>query len=194
MSGLLRGLLSGLGFASKRLRVGQDLAGNVYYTIPQKNPGRASPSGAPAATERRMVLPPSGNEFDFDQSTVPQLWASWLTGARQHPPTPDELAAEDHRRVVMAQRVQEFEERDRVLGGPSAAAVGEKGVYTNHASIKEFTTPQSSELPGTGAGGVFRPGQWTPGTPETPIDDTSVTAKRSQDDYEPEGWSPGGTR
>jgi hypothetical protein len=102
----------------------------------------------------QLVLPPSGNELDFDQSTVPRLWATWLSGGRVHPPTPDELAAEVDRVSEMAVKVQELEAKERSLDALTDAASGE--TYLNHASAKEFSSPTSSSKPGTGAGGVFR--------------------------------------
>eukprot|EP00037_Helgoeca_nana_P001033 m.24914 g.24914 ORF g.24914 m.24914 type:complete len:189 (-) comp11365_c0_seq2:2468-3034(-) len=185
MSAWIRSMLSGLGMASKRVQVGRDITGNVYYTLPQLNPSRHSPSGI----ERRLVLPPSGNEFDFDQSTVPRLWATWLSGGRVHPPTPDELAAEVDRVSEMAVKVQELEAKERSLDALTDAASGE--TYLNHASAKEFSSPTSSSKPGTGAGGVFRPGAWGPTTPADTNSSRDGDVETEASTFKPTGWAPG---
>eukprot|EP00038_Savillea_parva_P031270 m.84425 g.84425 ORF g.84425 m.84425 type:complete len:193 (+) comp9595_c0_seq1:97-675(+) len=189
---MIRALAARVGLISSaaRRKVGEDAAGNVYYVA-----AKASPTGHGTFRERRMVVPPSGNEFDFDQETVPRLWASWLAGTSPHPPTPDQLDAESMRRHDLAAKVEALEAKDRAIDSPSAPSAG--GAYINHASIREYAKPATSAKPGTGAGGVFRPGAWTPVDDlPRPSSNTAATVKEDTStdetsEFVPQGWTPG---
>eukprot|EP00040_Diaphanoeca_grandis_P017821 m.93441 g.93441 ORF g.93441 m.93441 type:complete len:172 (-) comp26636_c0_seq1:72-587(-) len=156
----VRGVKQGFGgVATTKRLVGVDTHGNQYW----EKTGTRKPL--------RTVVPAQGNEFDYDPDTIPELWHGWLRGSRTNPPRDDDIQAEEYRQLVMAAQVEAINEKQelvsataqRVRESDSEPFSPKSSLYVNHAALKEFTAPEKSETPTSGAGTTFRPGGWNPG-------------------------------
>eukprot|EP00898_Chlorokybus_atmophyticus_P003781 jgi/Chlat1/4403/Chrsp29S04533 len=174
--------------------VGSDKHGNQYYQGPHVVDGNA--------VEKRWV------EFkgDYEPSSLPVEWNSWLNGSRQMPPTPEEIMEMELRRrstlekaAVLAQEEEKRRFQAASLGLRQRAAEGPMSMAyvmeqleagspepqrrpLQHASQEQTSrgnTPQS-EPRGRGAG--FVPGVWQP---------PGAEQAGKGDDFQPESWQPG---
>eukprot|EP00041_Stephanoeca_diplocostata_P025369 m.661011 g.661011 ORF g.661011 m.661011 type:complete len:206 (+) comp22733_c0_seq9:223-840(+) len=198
---LWKGLKAGLGLANRhKIKVGEDAMGNTYWEVVRHS--------GPQRLNGRIMVTRSGEEAVYAPDDMPPAWASWLRGTTNTPPTEEQVNQEEARIHIMARRVADIEARDnanRLASGKiepiAATSVSMKGIFENHAALRQFSSPTSRSTPSTGAGGVFRPGEWMPQQgglqDDTTLDTPSVLARdavdKSGDDERPEetAWQPG---
>jgi len=96
-----------LGVGKERFFVGNDLAGNSYYEKHVADTAEARP--------RRFVNFKSNHDDPTLYRThhLPPQWSSWLSFTRKHPPTIEELQADQLRLSQLQKNVQRLEQQDR---------------------------------------------------------------------------------
>lgn len=132
----------------RRACVGGDVHGNLYYAWSE--PGD-EPGDPPR--ERREVRPPSRAPTAFDARTVPPEWAAWLRRTRPDPPSLEEVAANEARRVRTRALAAAVDERAAAARLAAAAVAGDgvDGPPTRAAAaLEEFraegwTPPQAKK-------------------------------------------------
>mmetsp|Transcript_43247 Transcript_43247/g.108355 ORF Transcript_43247/g.108355 Transcript_43247/m.108355 type:complete len:163 (-) Transcript_43247:588-1076(-) len=87
------------GLFTRREMVGADVAGNKYFRWKEKN-------HEGEMVEKRVCEYP---DDDYDPTTVPVIWKSWLQGAREHPPSEADMAMIAKREADLKQKVAALE-------------------------------------------------------------------------------------
>uniref|UniRef100_A0A7S3E307 NADH dehydrogenase [ubiquinone] 1 alpha subcomplex subunit 12 n=1 Tax=Chloropicon laureae TaxID=464258 RepID=A0A7S3E307_9CHLO len=104
--------------------VGTDSLGNQYYKKFEMDPDLG------VEKEHRWMVSPRGHNhaYTYDPNRTPVEWVGWLRGARDNPPTPQELERNEMSRKHMQMQVKELkvkEERRRRLKREEEAAAEE---------------------------------------------------------------------
>jgi len=124
--------------------------------------------------ERRECRPADPVEWDIND--LPPAWRQWLHGARDHPPTAEELRRiAEHRETVRARAaaLQREEEQRRMRSRGSAA--GEAGGPDVDAFLRQISkSGQGQKVPGD---------KW---------DEPVQAGRGSGDTFEADAWRPGG--
>uniref|UniRef100_A0A061S7C6 NADH dehydrogenase [ubiquinone] 1 alpha subcomplex assembly factor 2 n=1 Tax=Tetraselmis sp. GSL018 TaxID=582737 RepID=A0A061S7C6_9CHLO len=150
----------------RRELVGTDSAGNRYFRWREK-------TGGGVEQEKRTC------EYateDFDPTSVPPIWKSWLQGVRSEPPTAQDIERETQREESLKEKVVALEHeeqqrrfRARSLKGAdqeehSSAAIS--ALLGGSSAQRSHDDTQHASKPNSGAS--FQPDAWEPGKPQRP--------------------------
>jgi NADH:ubiquinone oxidoreductase subunit len=155
---------------------------------------------------RRFVVTPGGqaDAFDFDVNSVPSEWRHWLAGARQDPPSVQELEGLERDRAQLQSRVaaleaEEVKERLSLGQDPAfeksvlvAAAQGHATPVgaTANGGTKQQQRPSPSPSPSSSPLAPPPPPPLPPGTP--PSNSSEPTGQGET--FQVGTWTPGGAQ
>ncbi|KAF5839408.1 hypothetical protein DUNSADRAFT_810 [Dunaliella salina] len=89
----------------RRETVGYDKLGNKYIRWHESKNGEQ--------VERRQV-DWTGDYSFYEPNKIPSEWRMWLRKQREHPPTEEEMAANEMKAATLQTKVQQLDEKERL--------------------------------------------------------------------------------
>eukprot|EP00192_Tetraselmis_astigmatica_P015428 CAMPEP_0117665356 /NCGR_PEP_ID=MMETSP0804-20121206/9765_1 /TAXON_ID=1074897 /ORGANISM="Tetraselmis astigmatica, Strain CCMP880" /LENGTH=177 /DNA_ID=CAMNT_0005472761 /DNA_START=125 /DNA_END=658 /DNA_ORIENTATION=- len=157
---------------SRREQVGVDAAGNKYFRWTEKGL-----DGEPV--EKRVC---EYADDDYDPTSVPPIWKSWLQGTFQEPPTEEDIRKVEQRSAQLKERVAtlEMEEKQRHFKARSLQDVGQE----NHSNAAMTAL----------LGGEHGRGQSRQAAEDSGAGSAAEQPAPASSTFRPESWQPGGTQ
>ncbi|KCV71770.1 hypothetical protein H696_01188 [Fonticula alba] len=152
--------------------VGTDQYGNEYYESPPPNP-----PGRP----RRKVVPKGMNPRDvylYESGSLPVQWHSWLTHRRAVPPTLEEIARDEQRRLDIQERARLIDQHWREVKAQGTISLG----FTPEAVAAREARAQAAAPP---------PVSSPEYDPILPVKELVTSQSLPSETYQPEAWTPG---
>ncbi|KAJ3300150.1 hypothetical protein HDU76_006147 [Blyttiomyces sp. JEL0837] len=146
--------------------MGRDLQGNKYYEGPPIRAGTALPRRTIEYKNKRLEY------SDYDSSTIPVQWMSWLRHTRDNPPSIEELQAAESqkaRTLELARQLDlKWEQSIQARRDKEAQLIGSSNSIENSstAATSSTTRPQvqstSQEQIIANPGEAYQPQAWDP--------------------------------